>query len=125
MEDKKSILVIDDSPTMRKMTVGVLVSMGYEVAERSDGTDGIRAYDDGDYNLVITDYHMPGGKNGMDVIKHIVKSDRGIPVVMLSTMSDGETQRQALACGASGYVVKPFVPNSFKNYVKEILSDNA
>lgn len=79
-----TILVIDDETGILQIIRQVLTKYGYRVETAADGREGIRKFDDGSFDIVITDIRMPG-LDGNGVVEHIRKSDRqSIPVVAIS-----------------------------------------
>ncbi len=80
----KSILVIDDDADMLKIVNLILEEVGYNVVTAYDGNDGINKFDEGQFDLVLTDIRMPG-IDGNDVAKHIRSSaNNGIPIIGIS-----------------------------------------
>jgi CheY-like chemotaxis protein len=79
-----TILVIDDETGILQIIRQVLTKCGYRVETAADGREGIRKFDDGSFDIVITDIRMPG-LDGNGVVEHIRNSDRqSIPVVAIS-----------------------------------------
>jgi CheY-like chemotaxis protein len=80
----KRILVIDDDADMLKIVSLILADAGYNVVTASDGNDGIKKFDEGHFNLVLTDIRMPD-IDGNDVAKHIRNSATNeIPIIGIS-----------------------------------------
>ncbi len=106
----KSILIIDDSASVRRQVSGVLSPAGFQVLEAADGVEGadrIRAKVD--LALVICDVNMPR-MNGLDMLETLQDeiARRQLPVVMLTTEGQPEAMARAKKCGARGWIVKPF-----------------
>lgn len=106
----KSILIIDDSASVRRQVAGVLSPAGFQVLEATDGVDGaeqIRAK--ADLALVLCDVNMPR-MNGLDMLETLQSeiTRRQLPVVMLTTEGQPEAMARAKKCGAKGWIVKPF-----------------
>ena len=79
-----TILVIDDETGILQIIRQVLTKCGYSVETAADGREGIRKFDDGSFDIVITDIRMPG-LDGNGVVEHIRRSDRqSIPVIAIS-----------------------------------------
>lgn len=107
----KTVLVVDDSPSVR-MVVGIaLRGAGYTVLEASDGRDGLTKLDGQKIHLVISDVNMPN-MDGISFVKQLkaLPAYRFTPVVMLTTESDEAKKREGQAAGAKAWVVKPFQP---------------
>lgn len=105
----KSILTVDDSPSIRQMVRMVLSQAGYSVIEASDGSDGLEKARSQSFQLVVTDLNMPR-MDGLGLIRELraLPAYRGVPIVFLTTESDGELKAQAKAAGATGWMTKPF-----------------
>ena len=79
-----AILVIDDEKGFLYVIHQLLTGLGYDVETAADGTEGIRKFDNGSFEIVITDIRMPG-IDGTGVLEHIRKSDkRSVPVIAIS-----------------------------------------
>ena len=79
-----TILVIDDEKGILQLIRQALTRFGHKVETAADGHEGIRKFDDGNFDIVITDIRMPG-LDGNGVVAHIRKSDRqAIPVIAIS-----------------------------------------
>lgn len=109
----RTILIIDDSATVRQQVSGVLSQAGFDVLQAVDGVDGadqIRAR--ADLALVICDVNMPK-LNGLDMLESLKGeiAARSLPVVMLTTEGQAEAMGRAKQAGAKGWIVKPFREN--------------
>jgi two-component system chemotaxis response regulator CheY len=109
----RTILIIDDSATVRQQVSGVLSQAGFDVLQAIDGVDGadqIRAR--ADLALVICDVNMPK-LNGLDMLESLKGeiAARSLPVVMLTTEGQAEAMGRAKQAGAKGWIVKPFREN--------------
>ena len=79
-----TVLVIDDEKGILQIMRQALTKFGHNVETAADGQEGIRKFDDGSFDIVITDIRMPG-IDGNGVVKHIRKSDKqSIPVIAIS-----------------------------------------
>ena len=108
---KLKFLVVDDMPTMRRFIKQSLRDIGYtQVKMAPDGDNAIALLKSVDFDFVLTDWNMPGGTQGIDVLKHVRGDPRlaKLPVVMLTAEAKREHIVQAIEAGVSGYVVKPF-----------------
>ena len=117
----KTILAIDDSPSVRQMVSLTLSSAGYTVIEASDGADGYSKAISNRVSAVLTDLNMPG-MNGLDFIRkyRAHPSSAGVPIVFLTTESDEELKRQAREAGATGWIVKPFKQDQLVAVVRKV-----
>lgn len=116
------ILTVDDSASIRLTTRVTLSNAGYVVTEAVDGVDGLDKLKAGEYDLVITDLNMPN-MDGLTMIRELRKlpAHTGVPVIFLTTESDGELKAQAKAAGATGWLTKPFDPESLVKIARKVL----
>ena len=109
---KKSVLIVDDSLTVRQQVSLTLTSAGYQIVEASDGREGVdalRAH--AEIAMVLCDLNMPR-MNGIEFLDSIRGDAAGlpVPVVMLTTDGSPELIARAKRAGAKGWIVKPFKP---------------
>ena len=116
-------LVVDDSPTMRRIVINALHSFGYnDVVEASDGQDALAILYTEKIDFVITDWNMPN-MNGLELTKAI-RSDAALgslPVLMVTTRGIKEDIVQALQAKVNNYIVKPFTPAVLKEKIQAIV----
>ena len=105
----KTILAIDDSPSVRMMVQMTLTSAGYSVVLAGDGEEGLQKALAHKPDAVLTDQNMPR-LDGIGFIRKFRQSQQsaGVPVVFISTESSPATMQQARDAGATGWIVKPF-----------------
>jgi two-component system chemotaxis response regulator CheY len=118
----KTVLVVDDSPSVRKMVQMTLCAAGYDVIEATDGQDGFEKATSAPIDAILTDQNMPR-LDGLSFIRKFRETAQsvGIPVVFLSTESDASLKAQAKEVGATGWMVKPFDQNQILVVVKKIV----
>lgn len=121
----KNILVIDDSLTIRKSVELTLKKLGHNIIEAENGAEALRQIDTlkekGEkIALCITDMNMPV-MNGMDFIEEFRKNDKFTPVIALTTESENEMIEKGRKAGATGWLVKPFKPESLVNVVNKLV----
>lgn len=117
-----SILTVDDSASIRLTTRVALSNAGYTVTEAVDGLDGIAKLGSQQFDLIVTDLNMPN-MDGLTMIRELRKlpAHTGVPVIFLTTESDAEMKSQAKAAGATGWLTKPFDPDSLVKIVRKVL----
>ncbi|MCS7228590.1 MAG: response regulator [Candidatus Kryptonium sp.] len=106
----KIILVVDDSPTIRKFVSLALENIGYKVLTASDGMEVFEILAKVEtIDLIITDINMPN-LDGFELIKSLRSDERfkDVPIIILSSLSDGESIDTGLKLGANSYLIKPF-----------------
>lgn len=120
----KNILVVDDSPTMRRMIVASLSDLkGVGFSEAGTGLEAIEQLALATASLMIVDLNMPE-MNGMEVVTFVRKHQvyRSMPIIVLTTRGDDAIRSAALAAGANAYLTKPFLPQVLAATVGELLS---
>jgi len=105
---KSRVLVVDDDPALAEMLTIVLRGEGFDTAVVADGTRALPAVRELRPDVVLLDLMLPG-MNGIDVCRAI-RSESGVPIVMLTAKSDTVDIVLGLESGADDYVVKPFKP---------------
>jgi DNA-binding NtrC family response regulator len=102
------ILLADDEATIRESLAEVLRQEGYEVDTAADGTAALRAVDDREYDVVITDLRMPGA-DGLAVLRHVRERAPRTLVLLVTAYASIETAVEALRQGAHDYILKPLI----------------
>lgn len=117
----KSILIVDDSKTMRDMVAYTLTGAGFDVKEAADGQQAVDALTSMRPNLIITDLNMPV-MDGFGLIEHVRASatHKYTPILMLTTESDPQKKERGKAAGATGWIVKPFNPEKLVQVVNKV-----
>jgi two-component system chemotaxis response regulator CheY len=108
----KKILIVDDSPTIRRMVAASLRSIeGAVFEEAGNGLEAIENLSRGLSDLMILDLNMPG-MHGLEVLQFVRGHQKyqAIPIIVLTTKYDADSQNAALKDGASLYMTKPFEP---------------
>lgn len=116
-------LVVDDSPTMRRIVNNVLGRIGYtDVVEAEDGRDGMAKLSIEEIDFIITDWNMPN-MNGLQFTKTVRTSSdyAGLPILMVTTRSGKEDVLEALQARVNNYITKPFTPQVLKEKIDQIL----
>jgi two-component system, chemotaxis family, chemotaxis protein CheY len=117
----KRILAVDDSKTMRDMVTFTLKKAGFDVAEAEDGKAALDVLAGGKFDLIITDLNMPN-MDGISLIKSVRSgtTHRGVPILILTTESDGAKKADGKAAGATGWLVKPFSPEKMIELIQRV-----
>lgn len=118
----KSILIVDDSASMRQLVAFALEDAGYEVTQAVDGEDAISKASESRAEMVITDLNMPN-IDGIELIRKLREKNeyRFTPIVMLTTESQETKKQEGRQAGASGWIVKPFTPEQLIGVVKKFV----
>jgi len=119
----RTILVVDDSPTIRKMVRAALGGL-QDVAfvEAGTGLQAIETLAMHPVRMVVLDLNMPD-MHGLDVLKFLRSHSqyRALPVMVLTTRGDESSREEVLEAGATSYMTKPFSPNFLVSSVRELL----
>lgn len=123
------VLVVDDSPIMRKMVIHSLKVAGIEAAsidQAGDGQQALAAIERAAPDLVLCDVHMPT-MDGAELVRHLAESGRlsSLPVVMISSERNDAQQSALVALGARAYLYKPFYPEALGQLVRDVLAQGA
>ncbi len=119
----KTILIVDDSASLRQVVKLALSGAGYEVIEACDGVDALGKLDGRKIHLIISDVNMPN-MDGITLVKEVkLKPDyKFTPIIMLTTESQEEKKAQGQAAGARAWVVKPFQPAQMLAAVSKLIA---
>ena len=118
-----TVLVVDDSATIRQQVGVALKAAGFAVAEASDGVEGKARLAAGGVGCVICDVNMPH-KNGIEMIEEFRAETPGKlpPILMLTTEGSPHLIQRAKAAGAVGWIVKPFKAELLVAAVRKLTS---
>jgi two-component system chemotaxis response regulator CheY len=118
----RTVLVVDDSPTMRQIVSFCLKGVGYAVEEAGDASAALAKIKSLKVDLMITDLNM-GKVDGITLVKLIraLPDHKYTPILLLTTESSSALKAQGQAAGATGWIVKPFVPDQLLKVVKRVL----
>lgn len=115
----KSLLIVDDSATMRKIVMRTVRMSGLEfdrTEEAGNGAEAIAKLKEASVDIILCDVNMPE-MNGIDMVKKVraeLPACSQTKIIMVSTESSQELIDDLLANGANGYITKPFTPEKFQ-----------
>lgn len=117
----KTILIVDDSASIRQVVSLTLKGAGYDVVDAVDGKDALTKLDGRKINLVISDVNMPN-MDGISFVKamKVLPAYKFTPVIMLTTEGSEAMKRDGQAAGAKAWVVKPFQPAQMLDAVSKL-----
>ncbi|MCX6271081.1 MAG: response regulator [Bacteroidetes bacterium] len=118
----KTILVVDDSESIREVVGFTLQNEGFTVIKGNDGRDALKCFDGRPIDLVITDLYMPE-MDGLEFIREIrnMSQYKHIPILFLTTESQLSKKLEAKDAGATGWIIKPFVPEKLMNIIRRVI----
>ncbi|HIJ59006.1 MAG TPA: response regulator [Nitrospirae bacterium] len=118
----KTIMIIDDSATLRQVVSVTLKKAGYDVIEATDGKDALYKLTGQKVNLIICDVNMPN-MDGITFLKELKNKPnyKFTPVIMLTTESQEAKKQEGRAAGAKAWVVKPFKPEQMLSAIEKLI----
>jgi two-component system chemotaxis response regulator CheY len=121
----KRVLIVDDSPTMRRMIMSSLRPIPEaEFTEASNGLEAIEKLSLGPVALMVLDLNMPE-MHGLDVLRFLRSHApfKYLPVIVLTTKDDQESRQDARDAGATLYLTKPFQPHTLLESAMRVLEE--
>lgn len=118
----KTILIVDDSESIREVVTFTLKNAGYNVLVGNDGKQALAFFDGREIDLMITDLHMPN-MDGIELIKQVrqLNDYANMPILFLTTESQTERKMEAKNAGATGWIIKPFVPEKLLKALVKVI----
>ncbi len=118
----KTILIVDDSASMRQLVKISLNGTGHQIIEASDGRDALSKLNGQKINLIISDVNMPN-LDGIGLVKAVKAKPeyRFTPIMMLTTESEQAKKAEGQAAGAKAWMVKPFQPQQLLAAVEKLI----
>lgn len=118
----KTVLIVDDSASLRQVVCIALKGAGYEVLEGCDGKDALSKLTGQKVHLIISDVNMPN-MDGIAFVKEVKKlaSYKFTPIIMLTTESQEAKKAEGQEAGAKAWVVKPFKPETMLQAVSKLI----
>jgi two-component system chemotaxis response regulator CheY len=115
-------MTVDDSASMRQMVTLTLERAGFEVVQAGDGKEALSKLNGSEIDLFLTDLNMPN-MNGLELTRTLraMPAYKFVPIVLLTTESDGEKKAEGKAAGATGWIVKPFEPEKLLAVVNKVM----
>ena len=118
----KTIMIVDDSTSLRQVVAIALGNAGYEVLEASDGQDALAKLTGQKVHLMVSDVNMPR-MDGISFLKAVRQHPayKFTPVIMLTTEAGESMKMAGQAAGAKAWVVKPFKPEQLLMAVSKLV----
>ncbi len=123
-EKMPKFLIVDDSNMLRNMMKYALSEKGYSnITEAEDGVDALKKANSTVFDIIITDINMPN-MGGFDLIEALRKlpAYTKTPILALTTENKDDIKAKGKAVGATGWIVKPFIPEQLLKAVTIVLS---
>lgn len=118
----KTILIVDDSASLRQVVKIALTDAGYDVVEAGNGQEALQKLDGRKIHLIVSDVNMPI-MDGITFLKNVKQhaSYKFTPVIMLTTESGDEKKKAGQEAGAKAWVVKPFQPPLLLSAISKLI----
>ena len=118
----KTVMIVDDSASVRQLVSITLKGAGYDVMEGNDGADALKKLTGQKIHLIISDVNMPN-MDGITFVKEVKKLPdyKFTPIIMLTTESQESKKQEGQAAGAKAWIVKPFQPDQMLNAVSKLI----
>ena len=119
----KTILIVDDSRTMRHMVSSTLKKSGLDVFEAADGEIAMELLSALKVDLIISDLHMPN-MDGLELVSNVRAAihNKDVPILLLTTESDSKKKEHGKSAGATGWMIKPFNPETLTSVVHKVIN---
>jgi two-component system chemotaxis response regulator CheY len=119
------ILIVDDSPTIRRMVTASLRVLGGDVsfAEAASGLQAVERLATTPTAIMLLDLNMPD-MHGLEVLRFVRRHPvyHALPVIVLTTRDDPASERAATEAGATMFLTKPFAPAELASHVRSVLA---
>ena len=116
-------LVVDDSPTMRRIVTNALGEIGYsDVVEAGDGQEAMQQLTSASFDFLVTDWNMPN-MNGLELTEAVRQHAdyASLPILMVTTRGMKEDVMSAMHAGVNNFMVKPFTSEVLREKIDMIL----
>jgi two-component system, chemotaxis family, chemotaxis protein CheY len=125
VETKKTILIVDDSEFVRSYHSHILEQARFHVITAVDGSDGLEKLYSNSCDLVLTDINM-SNMDGYEFIRRVRADSKygALPIIIVSTESEGKDKMKGFEAGANLYLVKPSSPEMMIENIRMIMSAN-
>lgn len=119
----KTVLIVDDSASLRMAVSIALKNAGYDVLEGKDGADGLSKLDGQKIHLIISDLNMPN-MDGFAFVQKVkeISAYKFTPIIMLTTEASQEKKAEGKTAGVRAWMVKPFKPEEMIEAISKVVS---
>jgi FixJ family two-component response regulator len=117
----KPILVVDDEKNIRLTVVKAMETFGVYIGEAGSGEEALSRLKDKDYGVIILDLKLPGGMDGMEVLRQVRETRPDIHVIMISAYGTIDTAVEAMKLGAVDFIQKPFAAAEIRELVAKVM----
>jgi DNA-binding NtrC family response regulator len=115
----ESILIVEDTDSLREVLCTVLSCEGYEVQAAASAEEGLRMFKEKDFTLVLSDLKLPD-KSGLDFLKESKVLNNSVPVIVMTAYGSIDIAVQAMKLGATDFITKPFDPAMLCSLIQQV-----
>ena len=115
------LLIVEDESTLRESLQRVFIREGYEVDTAGSVEEALEGFEEGAYDLIVTDILLPG-RNGIEFLKEVKKQVVDQLVIVMTAYASIETAIGALRAGAYDYILKPIIHEEIKRIIRNALN---
>ena len=124
IDDVRTVLIVDDEPSMRTALTETVRRLGYQVRGAIDGADAVEQVERLKPWLVVTDLKMPR-LNGLELVKAIKQKAPHTLIILMTAYGTVETAVEAMKCGANDYILKPFSTDLLERVILNLQATTA
>lgn len=124
-EEQKKVLIAEDSSVIRNLLKKVLSFEDFEITAVKDGQSCIDKFNEGNFDLILMDIHLPGAKNGLEATKEIravKKKKSSVPIIGISGNAKNKPVSEFFDAGMNEYLQKPLDYDKVVELVKKHLN---
>lgn len=118
-----NVLIVDDEEDIRNLSSQILRSKGYKIDTAADGDEALQKTKKNPYDLALVDLVLPGGINGLDIIKEIARSSSDTRIVAFTGFCDANIVEKTAKAGAHGFLSKPFFSDQLLQTVSKWIDE--
>jgi DNA-binding NtrC family response regulator len=115
----ESILIVEDTDSLREVLSTVLAAEGYKVTSASSAEEGLSLFEGEEFTLVLSDLKLPN-RSGLEFLQESRRIDNSVPVVVMTAYGNIEIAVKAMKLGATDFITKPFDPEMLCNVIAQV-----
>ncbi|MCK4875205.1 MAG: response regulator [Sulfurimonas sp.] len=119
MTNNLHLLYVEDDLGMRETSVGLFKNFFTQIATAVDGVEGLEKYENGSFDIIVTDISMPR-MDGIELIKRIRAKDKDIPIIVYSAWNEPSYMAECISMNVDGYLLKPMQIKNIMEVLEKI-----
>lgn len=125
MAKTKPILVVDDEKNIRLTVAKALETFGVPIGEAANGEEALQQVREKDFGVIVLDLRLPGGMDGLEVLRQVRETRPDIHVIMVSAYGTIDSAVEAMKLGAVDFIQKPFAVAEIRELVAKVMDRDA